>query len=488
MNYRVLCRLLGLLLAPFSLSMLTAMPFALYWHEWAAMGAFASSMLIGLALSGALYLVGRRTKESVFRRETLAVTSLAWILAAGLGGLPFLLSGSLPAYADCYFESMSGLTTTGASAFSAVEDLPRSILYWRSFLHFLGGLGIVVLFVAVLPLVGVGARALYKQESPGPVPEGMTPRIRDTAMLLLRIYIGLNVVEMVMLMLAGMGFFDALNHAMATIATGGFSTRNASIISFRSPWIEWILALFMYLSSLNFANHADLLRGRFTYFRSAEFRTFTAIVVVASVFFATVVYFHGSQAVSHPGEFNIRDGFFTTLTLMSTTGFGTIDFDQWPQGTRLIALLAMFAGGCAGSTAGGLKIIRCVILAKVVAHELGRAVWPRRVAPLKVDGRIVERETIHEVLVFFLLYIAVFVTGSLVIALLMPDQSLLASMSAAATTLSNVGPGLEAVGPTMNFSGQSAPAKWTMSFLMLLGRLELFPVLAMFAKSFWTAR
>ncbi len=486
MNLRVLCKLLGFLLAPFSLSMLTTVPFAMYYSEWAELGEFVASAGIGLALSGVLYLIGRTAKEDIFRRETLAITGLSWAIAAAIGALPFYFSGTVTTYTDAYFESISGLTTTGSTVLTNIEGAPKSILFWRSFLHFLGGLGIIVLFVAVLPLVGVGARSLFKQEAPGPVPEGLTPRIRDTSVMLFKIYAALNVAEMLILWGAGMSFFDAVNHALATMATGGFSTKNTSILAFGSPLIEWIIVVFMFLAGTNFSLHVEAVRGRFVYFKSTEFRVYLGIVVAASLFYAILLFAHGSTAVSHPGEFNIRDGFFMSLALMTTTGFGTVDFDQWPHAARMVSVVLMFVGGCAGSTAGGMKVIRWVILMKVAMHELARNISPRRVTTLKIDGRKIPRETSHEVLVFFFLYILLFILGSAGIAMLMPEQSLLSSISAAAATLNNIGPGLEAVGATMNYSAQSNAAKWLMSLLMLMGRLELFPILAMLSKTFWT--
>ncbi len=486
MNLRVLCKLLGFLLAPFSLSMLAAAPFAMYYGEWAMLGEFVAASAAGLAIAGVLYLIGRTAKETIFRRETLAITGLSWTVAAAVGALPFYMSGTVPTYTDAFFESMSGLTTTGSTVLTAIEDTPKSLLFWRSFLHFLGGLGIIVLFVAVLPLVGVGARSLFKQESPGPVPEGLTPRIRDTSVMLFKIYAGLNVAETLILWVSGLSFFDALNHALATMATGGFSTRDTSVLAFASPVVEWVIVIFMFLAGTNFSHHVDAVRGRFTYFGSTEFRLYLGIVVAASLFFAAILSVSATTAVSNPAGINVRDGFFTSLALMTTTGFGTVDFDQWPHAARMVAIMLMFVGGCAGSTAGGMKVIRWVILMKVAIHELARNISPRRVTTLKIDGRTIPRETTHEVLVFFFLYMLLFVFGSLGIALLMPDQSLLSSITAAAATLNNIGPGLEAVGATMNYAGQSDAAKWLMSLLMLMGRLELFPILAMLSKTFWT--
>ncbi len=485
MNYRLLCKLLGALVALFSVSILTAVPFAMWYGEWLVFGELWASTAIGLAVAGGLYLIGRNAKGEIYRREALATVGLSWIITAAIGGLPFFLTGEIPHFTDCYFESMSGLTTTGASILTSIEDKPKAILFWRSFLHFLGGLGIIVLFVAVLPMLGVGARALFKQEVPGPVPEGLTPRIKDTAMKLWKLYVGLNLIETMMLMATGMSFFDAINHAMATMATGGYSTKNTSVLGFASPAIEWIIILFMYLAGANFTLHLEATKGRFHYFRNAEFRSYTMVIVAASAFIAFLLWITGNQAVSNPHGINFRDAFFTVVSLKTTTGFGTVDFDQWPNAARMTLLILMFFGGCAGSTGGGIKVIRWVILFKVALHELAAKVSPRRVSPIKIDGHLLNKDVAREVLTFFFIYLCIALFGTVAITVLMPDHSLLSSASAVVATLNNIGPGLEAVGPTMNYATMTAPAKWLLSLFMVLGRLELYAILVLFSVNFW---
>jgi trk system potassium uptake protein TrkH len=488
MNLRIICRVLGFILVVFSLSMLTMLPFALWYREVHSLIALLESMGIGLMLAAILYLIGRSAKGDIFRREAVAVVSISWILVAALGALPFVAGGMTNNYTDAYFEAMSGLTTTGSTTLTFVEGQPRALLFWRSFLHFIGGLGIVVFFVAVLPLLGVGAKTLFKQEATGPVPEGLTPRIKDTALGLCKIYIGLNLLQFVVLMICGMSFFDALNHAMATMATGGFSTRNSSIAHY-TPLIEWVCVIFMFLAGTNFSLHLRALKGDWRcYWRSHEFRLYAGIVLIVSLFFIIILHMSATTAVSHPGELAVRDSFFTTLTIMTTTGFGTVDYDQWPNVCRMVILLLMFAGGMAGSTAGGIKLIRFLILWKIGRFHLAREASPHRVRTIKVDGRPLELAAQRDTLVFFFFYMATFTIGCVLVCMLMPNQSLVSSVTAVVACLNNIGPGLEAVGPMMNFSTQSSAAKWVLSGLMLLGRLELFVVLMILSPNFWRAR
>ncbi len=443
------------------------------------------SMLVGGVISGTLYMLGRNAKGDAFRREVLATVGLSWLLASGIGGLPFYLSQSVPDFASAYFECASGLTTTGSSVFQTIEDKPRAILFWRSFTHFIGGLGIVVLFVALLPALGVGGRALFKEEATGPVTEGLTPRIKDTAVQLVKLYVGLNVIQMVLLFLFGMNLFDAANHAMATIATGGYSTRNSSIYYYQSPLIEWTIVVFMFLAGTNFNLHLEALKGKFHYFRNTEFKAYTGIVICSAFFIALILWLSGESDVSHANGVNIRDGFFTAVTIQTTTGFGTVNFDSWPEVLRYLIVILMFVGGCAGSTGGGLKVVRIVILFKLLAAEIATSVSPRSVRLLKLDGTVINRDIAYQVLMFFFVYTIIMAFGGFLVALLMPDQSLLTSFTAAITAINNIGPGLDAIGPTMNFANQSSSVKWILSLLMILGRLELYPILVLLSPSFW---
>ncbi|MBX3728299.1 MAG: TrkH family potassium uptake protein [Candidatus Sumerlaeia bacterium] len=499
MNYPLVAKFLGLLLGLFSVAMLTALPFAFHFEEWRAFVALLEAVGCGMVVAVAFYLIGRRATGEMYRREALAVVGLSWFLAAMIGALPFHFGHLFDSFAACVFESMSGLTTTGASVLTDIEGSPKALLFWRSALHFIGGLGIVVLFVAVLPLVGVGGRALFKQEVSGPSPEGLTPRIKDTAILLLKFYVGINALLFVCLLLAGMSFFDAINHAMATIATGGYSTRNASLYSFANVRIEWVIILFMFLASTNFRLHLDALRGKFNYWKNAEFRAYTFIVVSCGLFVTALLMASGTgigvdlppgalPAVTEPGGFHLHDVMFSNLSVQSTTGFGTVDFNQWPDAARILLMFLMIVGGCAGSTSGGMKVIRWVILFKVAAHELSRAVAPRRVRVLKIDGQPIPDDTIRQVQTFFFLHIFVMMAGSVVLGLFVPDLSLLTIFTAVVSAINNIGPGLDQVGPAANFACMNGPAMWLLSLLMLLGRLELLAILVFLSRTFWFPR
>ncbi len=482
-------RLLGLLVLTFTASMVTMLPFALWYREFAVLLEVFFSMLLGGGIGGLLYFVGRdQAGKQLFRREALAVVSFAWILVGGIGALPFFLGGMTEGYTDAFFESVSGLTTTGASILNDIESQAKTLLFWRSFLHFVGGLGIIVIFVAILPILGVGGKALFKQEVPGPVPEGLTPRIKDTALALCRIYIAINVIEMIILKLCGMTYYDAINHALATMATGGFSTKNASIAAF-SPLIEWVMVVFMFIAGTNFSLHLRASKGDFLcYLRDKEFLVYLGIVVGLTFFFGTVLYFSGNKAVSNPGSISFRDSIFTSLTIMTTTGFGTVDFDQWPPVCRGVIVMLMFVGGMAGSTAGGMKVIRWVILLKASLHQLSIEASPRVVRVLKISGRVLDSRAQADAFSLFFLWISVFVGGTVIVAMITPEQSIISSMTAVASCLNNIGPGLEMVGPKMNYYYQNEFAKWILSLLMIMGRLELYAILIMFTPSYWLRR
>lgn len=486
MNLRLVAKIVGAMLALFCASMVVAVPFAIAFQEWVALVALVESMAIGFLASTALLVFGWRTKGEPYRRESLAIVGLTWITAAAFGTLPFMLSGAIPHPADALFESMSGLTTTGASILGDIESLPKSILLWRSFLHYLGGLGIIVLFVSILPLLGVGGRGLFKQEVPGPAAEGITPRIKDTAIALWKLYTALNIIQAIILMTAGMSFYDAINHAMSTMATGGFSTRDASVGAFQSAVIDWIIIIFMFIAGTNFTLHLNALRGRFGYHKDPEFRVYACMMLAFVVMATFLVHYSPDAARSEPTAWPIRDAAFTVISIQTTSGFGTVDFETWPDSLHIMLLLLMFTGGCAGSTSGAMKIIRWVILFKVARHHLAMNVHPRRVQALKLGGKTIDPEIVRGVQTFYFLWFSLVFAAAFFLAVLMPDQSFQTSLSAVVSTLNNIGPGFEGVGPTKNYGGQSAAGKVLLSLLMLIGRLEVYAVVVLFSPRFWT--
>jgi trk system potassium uptake protein TrkH len=412
-------------------------------------------------------------------REGMVIVSLAWAACGFFGALPFALGG-FPSFTDAFFESVSGFTTTGASVLTDIEALPRGLLLWRSLTHWLGGMGIIVMTIAILPFLGVGGMQLYKAEVPGPVTDKLQPRIKDTAMSLWKVYVLFTAAEVVLLMFGGMDVFESVCHSFGTMATGGFSTRNASIAAYDSAYFDYVISFFMLVASLNFALHFQLFRGRpLALWRDPEFRFFMIFVVVLTAI--VTVSIQGANYASWAEA--ARFGVFQVASIISTTGYATADYELWlplPQG---LLLLCMFVGGCAGSTAGGIKCMRVLLLIKHAYRELFRLVHPRAVLPLRFGPKLVKEEVLASIWGFFVLYIALFVVSSLSLAAL--DVDVLTSFASVVACIGNVGPGLGGVGPTDNYAAIPILGKWVLSFCMLLGRLEIYTILVLFVPEFW---
>ncbi len=485
MNFRYVSKLLGMLIAFASATMIFSIPWSLLAGETGMVLAFVKSMVIGVAVGGALFAWGRKITDEFFRREGLAVVSLGWILVAAVGALPFWFCPAFAAdaggFVDAYFESMSGFTTTGSTVITNIEGMPQGLLFWRSFTQWLGGMGIVVLFVAVLPAMGIEAKHLYKVEVPGIKKEGGAPRIKDAAGLLWKVYLGLSVAEAVLLKLAGMTWYEALNHTFTTMATGGFSTRNASVAGFDSLAIEIIIIIFMLLVGVNFSLFVGALRGRARdMLRDVELRTY--LIIIAAVTLAlTASLMVGGIYDSYGRSF--RDSLFQAVSIVTTTGYCTADFDEWTPFARMTLVALMFVGGCAGSTGGSMKVIRVLVVAKAGALEIEKFFFPKMVKQVKVGGTTLPDATMRAVLGFSALFIGVWAFGSLFMAVLGMDLETAASSVIAC--LGNIGPGLAKVGAVENFGWISAPGKIFLSFCMVMGRLELFTVLVLFVPSFW---
>ncbi len=485
-------KILGLLVAVTGFAMLWPLFWALYDQDGQT-AAFVFSILTCLGSGALLYVPNRRVSGDVYRREALVVVGLGWLFAAAFGALPFVFSGVLPGYTDAFFETMSGLTTTGASVFTAdtFADCPRSIMFWRCLTHWIGGMGIVVLFVAVFPLLGVGGKELFRSEVPGPTPEGFRPRVAATAAVLWGIYIAMTVLLAGLLCLEGMDLFDALCHTFATLATGGFSTHFESVAAYDSPVIDVTLGVFMLLAGSNFALYHRALRGEpGALWRDAEWRVYVAIIGGATLLVAALTWGHGvyGDPVSA-----LRHSFFQVVSLQTTTGFATADFDLWPAAARFLLVAIMFIGGCAGSTAGGIKVIRWILLAKVALYAVRRSFNHHAVVGIKVGGRPVEPAVRDAAVAFSILWMGIFAVATLFVAGFADsgrgrDYDLVSAATAVAATLNNVGPGLAAVGASQNFADVAIPAKWMLSLCMALGRLELFAILAVFAPSNWRPR
>lgn len=479
MNLLLTLRILGALLLFLGATLLVPLPFSFYYADgtWQA---FLLSAAICFSVGLCCFRFSKSSQEFSVR-EGFAVVTFGWAFFAIFGALPYLLSGAIASPIDAIFETMSGFTTTGSTILTNVEALPHALLFWRSLTHWLGGMGIIVLSLAILPMLGVGGMQLFKAEVPGPTADRLKPRIQDTAKMLWGVYFLLTVVEILMLMLGGMNFFDAICHAFATLATGGFSTRNASVAAYDSAYIDGVITLFMLLAGANFALHFQVLRGRVvSVIKNEELRIYLAIVAVAT---AALMFFNWSGDIYQGIGANLRYSIFQVASIMTTTGFGTADFELWPVVCQYVLVLLMFVGGCAGSTGGGMKVARIILLFKHAQVQLFRLIHPRAIRLVKLGNRPVDKEVLQSILGFFALYIGIFVFCSLLMAACGLD--LVSAGTSVIACLSNIGPGLGSVGPVDNFAAVPGIGKAVLIFCMLMGRLELFTVLVLFFPSFW---
>ncbi|SHK37809.1 TrkH family potassium uptake protein [Rhodothermus profundi] len=490
LNLQALAATLGALLGFLAVALLLPAGVALVYGEphWQP---FVLSALLTAAVGGLLWLLGGRRPHEPGIREGFAIVALAWLVLALFGALPFVLGGVL-AYTDAFFETMSGFTTTGATILGGartpeIESLPRAYLFWRSLAHWLGGMGIIVLTLAILPILGVGGMQLFKAEVPGPTADKLTPRVRETARRLWLIYVGLTALEM-LLLLPVMDWFDALNHAFATMATGGFSTKNGSIGQFGSAYVEWVITLFMLLAGANFALHYRLLHGQWrSVVQDTELRVYLLIVAGATVLITLGIW----APLQSEGNYQtypaltdaLRHAAFQAASIITTTGFGTADYEQWSPLAVGVLFLLFFVGGMAGSTGGGIKVVRHVLLFKNSFRELKQLVHPRAIVPVRLNGRMVSDEVMRNVLSFFVLYFGLLGVGTL--ALSAQGVDLLSAFGAALSCLGNIGPAFGAMGPAENYAHLPGLAKWVLAVLMLIGRLEIFTVLILVTRAFW---
>jgi trk system potassium uptake protein TrkH len=484
MSLRSVANVVGLLQVFVAIAMLLTAAVALYYGDGDA-SAFVVSAAITLAIGGGAYWLTRLSgpKDDLTAREGFAIVTMAWTATAIFGALPFLLAGATDSVAAAVFESMSGFTTTGASVFADVESLPHGILFWRSLTHWIGGMGIIVLVIAVLPYFGVGGMQLFLAEVPGPTPERLRPRITQTAKLLWLVYFGLTLAQTTLYALGGMGFFDAVSHSFSTLATGGFSTRNASFAAYDSAYLQWVTILFMYLAGVNFALHFKAATGRPAYFRDPEWRFFTFILLIAGVV-VTVANLgaEGSLGI----ERTVRDAFFQVTSITTTTGLVSTDYELWVPGAQTVLFALLFVGGMAGSTGGGIKAIRVLLLLKQTGNEIRRHLHPRAVLLTRVGKQPVREEVLANVVGFVILYLLLCLAGSIALALLGQDP--LTALSGTVASMGNVGPGFGDVGATDNFGWMSSPELTVLTFLMLVGRLEIYTVLLLFHPETWKAR
>jgi len=487
MNYRLLSKLLGLLLLLLSGTMLVCLAYA-YWDHEAQPGLDAvESLLLSVALTAGagllLRLLGRGSGQEILRKEAIAVVGLGWLVCAAFGALPYVLCEPNLSPVQAFFESMSGFTTTGATVIADLDRFPRAILLWRSLTQWLGGLGILVLFVALQSSMGVGSKALFQHESSAKTGGGVQARIQDVAARLWQIYLGLSIVCCVGLMVLGMSAYEAVCHAMTAISTGGFSTRNASVAAFESVGIELWLTLFMVLGGISFMLYAWLLRRRWSRWRAEEeAKVFLWLLLVVTLAIAIDLLVVERQ---HSVGIALRESVFQVVSIMTTTGYATADFDRWPSLSRLLLLLLMIIGGCAGSTAGGIKVSRWILFHRIVKQQVGHAFRPNQVFTLRLNGNIVDEEVNLQTVFFIALAGVTVALGTTVVSVLEPQLNIESCLSAVLASLFNIGPGLGAVGPTRNFAHLGPDTLGVLSWLMLLGRLEFFAVLVLFVPSLW---
>jgi trk system potassium uptake protein len=480
-NWRGIAKIVGQVVLGFGVTFALPMIWAIGYGEWSSLRAFLATTALTTSVGGGLYAWGRRAGQ-VHRRDALVLVALSWLLIPMFGALPFLFDGVFTSPVDAWFESVSGFTTTGATVLTEIEDaMSRSVHFWRMQTHWLGGMGIMVLFVAVLPSIGVGGKMLFKNEVPGPITEGLRPRIRETSLALWKIYIVLTLVQTLLLMaFGGMDLWNASSHAMSTLGTGGFSTNNASIAGFDSVAVDVICTVFMLIAGVNFSLYFMVVQGKgSSVVRDRELLAYAAIIVVATAAVTlSILGRHGGDLLQA-----LRYGAFQVAAVATTTGFGTDDFDQYPPLARTLLFFLMFVGGCAGSTAGGLKVFRCVVMSKAAWMQIARTFRPQEVGPLKLRGVPIEDDVVRGIFAFAAAFFGLFVVGSLVMSLMSPDLE--TALSATIACLASIGPGLAAVGPTQNYGFFAAPAKVVLTLLMLFGRLEVYTLLVIFAPRFW---
>lgn len=480
MRWRYILYVVGTLVLFFGLTMLVPVAFAFYFQDGSLKPLLQS---MGLTTCTGLLFYGMFRKQRaaiISQREGMAIVAIGWTVVGFFGALPFYLADSSWTLVDAFFESVSGFTTTGSSILTNIEVLPKGLLFWRSYIQWLGGMGIIVLSIAILPFLGVGGMQLYKAEVPSPVPDKLKPRIRDTAVILWKVYALFSVAQIILLMFGGMTFFDAVCHAFTTMPTGGFSTKNASVAHFNSPYIDGVIIIFMLLAGINFSLHYQLLRGRpLAFWKDAECRFFLATVLILILIVTWNVlgpiYDHVGQA--------LRYGAFQVVSIITTTGYATYNYEQWPAMSQLILLLCMFIGASAGSTGGGMKCLRIMLCFKYCYKELFSMVHPRAVTRIKIGGQIVSDDVMRSVLGFMALYIGLFGLSTVLLAGLGVD--FVTSIGAVAACIGNIGPGFGMVGPVDNFALIPQMGKWLLIWCMLLGRLEIFTLLIFLVPEFW---
>lgn len=479
-NIRMISKFTGILLMILTFFMAISAIWSWHYKETEALRAILMASGITFFSGLALFLITRKSDHrNIGKKEGYFIVTLTWLSISAFGALPFYLYHTIPSYTDAFFETISGFTTTGATVIIDIEGVSKGLLFWRSMTHWLGGMGIIVLTLAILPVLGVGGMQLFVAEAPGTTPSRLHPRIAETAKRLWGIYFMLTAAQTILLMLGDMSLFDALNHAFSTMGTGGFSTKNNSAIGF-SPYIQYVLIFFMIMAGTNFSLHYFVLKGQLgKVLKNEEFRFYLSIMGIFTLVIASVIFLSSQFGF----EKAFRDSLFQVVSIVTTTGFVSADYLQWEGSLWFLIFLLMFAGGCIGSTGGGIKMIRHLVLLKNVRLEFKRLIHPMAVIPVRVNGKTIPTEIIHNFLAFFMIYMLAIAVGSAVMAIIGLD--FMSAVGATVATLGNVGPGIGSVGSIYNYAHVPYAGKWVLSFLMLLGRLELFTVLLLLSPSFY---
>ena len=488
MRIKPLLNILGALLSILGMTMVVPIFISLGYGE-SDLNGLLYSALICIGVGSPIWLMTRHQRP-LTNRDGYAIVTFSWIITAVAGALPFYFSGAIPNITDAFFESMSGVTTTGASIIgntmtlpnlpNGIESLPHGILFWRSFIQWIGGMGIVVFYIAILPLLGVGGVQLFKAEVPGPVADKITPRVRETAKILWMVYLGFTAVQILLLRISGMPWFDSICHSFTTMSTGGYSTKNASIGYYDSMAIQYIIIFFMFLAGINFTLHFHAIMGNVkSYFRDKEFLTYFGIIIVAGF----LIFLSISAGGNEWTEKHFRDSLFQTVAILTSTGYSTADYELWTYFAQFMLLFMMFIGGMGGSTTGGMKIVRIMLLFKYAAKETRRMLHLKAIIPIRIGSRYIPEDVIRNTLGFFLFYISFFIFTTMVLTAMNIDLE--SAIGASASAIGNIGPGLGAFGPTDNYALLPTFGKWLLSFCMLLGRLEIFTVMVLFSRTFW---
>jgi trk system potassium uptake protein TrkH len=479
LNYKIIARVISFLLVGQGVFMFLALLVSAIYKEYDF-----NAFLISAILTTCIGLIGiiatKKAEKQIGKREGFVIVGIVWIFFSFFGSLPYYISGAIPNYNDAFFETMSGFTTTGASILNNIEEMPHGILFWRSLTQWLGGMGIVVLSLAILPAFGIGGMSLYAAEAPGVTYEKINPRIKETAKILWYIYVAFTILEALLLMLGGMNLFDAVCHSLTTMSTGGYSTKQASIAHWDSAYIHYVITFFMIVAATNFSLLFFLITGKpAKLFKNEESKFYFSFIIIFTIIVSLGLYFTTNYGI----ELSFRNGLFQVVSILTTTGYATDNYLAWSPFLWAIIMLLFFIGGSTGSTSGGIKTMRIALLIKNSYYELRRLLHPNAVIPVRFNKKSINQQLVTNVLAFFFFYVSIFFLSSLIFMIFVDDFE--TAVGAVASALGNIGPGFGSVGPADSFAHLPIIAKWFLSFLMLLGRLELFTIIVLFSPAFW---